>query len=401
MTSFTNKNEYECLSGLGINSDDAAEYSDWDAPAKPTLVTPEKVAREAEAKKADVKVIASKWLETTPLKTTKTTMLDYFPSLGAKSPKKVAREAEAKKADVKVIASKWLETTPLKTTKTTMLDDFPSLGTKSPKEKQKQKQTGPVGSKVNKMKKLVITGKTYSEQKHEERRGGVAHNVGAERRTSAFEVLADKECLNDKLTKTQMCNSVGRGNGKCWHRNCRYAHNIDELRLSECLFGDKCRLMHTPGGRYNKKCIHKHPQESRDEYMIRTGNVSKSKTKVSDTELHIRETRRVVKAMETPANENIWKTLPVDSEDEIEIILEKPKPREIKPLYQLPKFSAEQLARMKTDETEIEIEAPKMVPQVVAPKMEETVLRVPKELAMQAMELAMKSGRTNIRVEIV
>jgi hypothetical protein len=32
---------------------------------------------------------------------------------------------------------------------------------------------------------------------------------------------------------------------------------------------------------------------------------------------------------------------------------------------------------------------------------EETVIRVPKEFVIQAMELAMKSGKTNIRVEIV
>ena len=35
------------------------------------------------------------------------------------------------------------------------------------------------------------------------------------------------------------------------------------------------------------------------------------------------------------------------------------------------------------------------------PKEEETVLRVPKEMFLQAMEIAMKSGKTNIRVEII
>ena len=37
----------------------------------------------------------------------------------------------------------------------------------------------------------------------------------------------------------------------------------------------------------------------------------------------------------------------------------------------------------------------------VPPKEEETVLRVPKEMFIQAMEMAMKSGKTNIRVEII
>ena len=35
------------------------------------------------------------------------------------------------------------------------------------------------------------------------------------------------------------------------------------------------------------------------------------------------------------------------------------------------------------------------------PQSEETVLRVPKEMFMQAMEMAMASGKKNIRVEIV
>ena len=42
-------------------------------------------------------------------------------------------------------------------------------------------------------------------------------------------------------------------------------------------------------------------------------------------------------------------------------------------------------------------------PEPVKPKAEEgeVVLRVPKEMFLQAMEMAMKSGKTNIRVEII
>jgi hypothetical protein len=40
-------------------------------------------------------------------------------------------------------------------------------------------------------------------------------------------------------------------------------------------------------------------------------------------------------------------------------------------------------------------------PTPVVLTQEETVIRVPKELVIQAMELAMKSGKINIRVEII
>jgi hypothetical protein len=43
--------------------------------------------------------------------------------------------------------------------------------------------------------------------------------------------------------------------------------------------------------------------------------------------------------------------------------------------------------------------APEPTPVVLS--QEETVIRVPKEFVIQAMELAMKSGKTNIRVEII
>ena len=41
------------------------------------------------------------------------------------------------------------------------------------------------------------------------------------------------------------------------------------------------------------------------------------------------------------------------------------------------------------------------VPEVPVEKKKEVVLRVPRELVMQALELAIKSGNTSIRVEVV
>jgi len=50
------------------------------------------------------------------------------------------------------------------------------------------------------------------------------------------------------------------------------------------------------------------------------------------------------------------------------------------------------------------VHPPSATPPPVVPKPvveEETVVRVPKEMFLQAMEMAVKSGKTNIRVEII
>ena len=50
----------------------------------------------------------------------------------------------------------------------------------------------------------------------------------------------------------------------CTHPKCTFAHTQDQYRFSSCHFGDSC---------FNAKttCRYKHPTETREEYMKRTG----------------------------------------------------------------------------------------------------------------------------------
>lgn len=178
-------------------------------------------------------------------------------------------------------------------------------------------------------------------------------------RSAAFELLANKDSLDDKLNKTQMCNSVGKS--KCHHKNCRFAHSLDELKFSNCLFGDRCRFIVVHPNGYvensgNKKCVHKHPCENNDDFIVRTGL----------------DRYKVVESVEQ-------KPAVVEQKKNVSWVDKTLVKAVVKPL--------EVVAQKKID--------------VALVSSSETILRVPKNLAVQAIELAMKSGVTNIRLEII
>lgn len=177
------------------------------------------------------------------------------------------------------------------------------------------------------------------------------NNEIVENRSAAFELLANKDSLDDKLNKTQMCNSVGKS--KCHHKNCRFAHSLDELKFSNCLFGDRCRfILVNPNGYAenigNKKCVHKHPCENENDFITRTGLERYKAVEPVETSTAIVVQKK---------NDNwVDKSVVKDGVEPLEVVVHK--------------------------------------------KLE-TILRVPQNLAIQSIELAMKSGVTNIRLEII
>ena len=90
-------------------------------------------------------------------------------------------------------------------------------------------------------------------------------------RNKAFDILKDKTKIDMKLNKTKMClygNDCPRG------VYCRFAHSKDELKSSSCLFGDKCKYVKYNGENIEnisktKICIHKHPNESEENFINR------------------------------------------------------------------------------------------------------------------------------------
>jgi len=144
---------------------------------------------------------------------------------------------------------------------------------------------------------------------------------------------------------TRMCRSVG-SNEPCMHgNNCRFAHDTSELVFLYCSFGLGCRNVdRQSSGVYKNKagktCNHMHPAETKASVCNRAGITYVVPKDMPSTSSTAHQTKTLCNSVKTDK--------PCSSSHE-----------------------------------------------------EEILIRVPKELALQAMEIAMKSGKTNIRIEIV
>jgi len=287
-------------------------------------------------------------------------------------------------------------------------DEFPTLDAtfkqknhkKHPDYRPNELRQGFPSGRMVKGKKLIVTGVSYGEERrrhyqhyqhYQQENYQYEKTVEAER-TKAFEVLADKDGLEKKLTKTRMCNSVGKG--KCHHGvQCRFAHSLDELKISTCFFGDRCRFIKVVQSKVvnsgRKNCEHKHPQESEDEFYTRTG-LDRFKPKM-DFKAGVEKEK--VLGSGYAQKTNLF-TPPK------RIVLDIPSPA--KPSVDKP--SVDKIVTKESNETaklhtqQIALAAPTVT---ATSEPEETVLRVPRELAMQAMELLIASGNSRIRVEII
>lgn len=76
----------------------------------------------------------------------------------------------------------------------------------------------------------------------------------------------NKRILQKHLKKTKMC----REGSNCSRKICNFAHSTQELRPSMCIWGEKCALIN----RKTNPCIHLHPKESREDFLIRTGLIT-------------------------------------------------------------------------------------------------------------------------------
>ena len=191
------------------------------------------------------------------------------------------------------------------------------------------------------------------------------------RKRTGIEVLADKDKIRQQLKRTKMCMSVSNGT-TCPHGvNCRFAHSPDELSISDCFFGSRCKFVCCRNGVFsntgNKPCQHRHPGETEDNYFKRTGL----------PDFRPKKAVPVKPEMSTENFPTLSKSTPVQAPS-----------KWLKP----PSIIAQKT--LPPSEEEIQKSA-------LPPSEEETVIRVPKELAIQAMELAIASGKKLIRVEIV
>jgi hypothetical protein len=181
--------------------------------------------------------------------------------------------------------------------------------------------------------------------------------------------------------KTTMCKSVAEKKECPYGTHCNFAHNLDELRLTSCMFGERC---HFVSWNYNtekyensgvKQCVFLHPEESKMNYGMRLGlqcgvceEEPKEETKVEPP----------ISLPLAPIPPNAW---------ELHAISQTSLETESKPVRETESKPVRETESKPVRETEMTCQ-------------EETVLRVPAELALQAMEIALNAGKSNIRIEI-
>jgi hypothetical protein len=256
--------------------------------------------------------------------------------------------------------------------------------------------------------------------------------------------LRDKYVNNatelDANLKTRMCKSI-EGGFPCSHgEKCRFAHSLEELVTRNCIFKDNCRFVKFKNGKLvnneSNICMNKHPHENQDEFMERTGLV-KYKTISAKQEVDIksfacdRQTNyswaAAIKSSRAPSQDTfVFSTPPVPiggfTCDSTTPSLTPPVPiggftcdsttPSLTPPVPIGGFTCDSTMPSLTPPFPIHgftcaaitsgssVSVPSSYFGCV-PTEKEIVLQVPKEFAMQALELALNTGNRCIRVEVI
>ena len=244
--------------------------------------------------------------------------------------------------------------------------------------------------------KLVVPIKTYKDELEDKYRQNERCHDDDQRhcqRAEAYNALSDKTKLGANLAKTRMCNSVEK-NETCRHGGaCRFAHSLEELVTRTCFFKTDCHFVRFENGKLVNNgrdiCRNKHPDESQNEFIERVG-LSHYKTR---EHVPSRVPTRVPTRVDPPKVVTLEKSMHACDR------------------YTTTTSSwASTLKASLNLPTSCPLEPPLVAPVVEKSFLEvpslpfekkEVVLRVPRELVMQALELAIKSGNTSIRVEVV
>ena len=239
-------------------------------------------------------------------------------------------------------------------------------------------------------------------------------------REKAFEKLADAQGEGGKsLSRTKMCLSVTKG-VPCRHGDrCRFAHSQEELQVAKCFFGCNCRFVRqtnqgwwmNAGG--DKKCTFIHQGESKENYVKRVGIAtgSRDSTPLATPKQSRAPSPALVPVVSQLPKTSVWAKLPEPKCEEIveEEVAKPPTPVSKKKdqlcdsvLKGVPCRHGDRCRFSHTTSTPVlKEEVKEEVKEEIKEEVEETVLRVPAALAMQAMEMALKTGMKNVRVEIV
>lgn len=205
-----------------------------------------------------------------------------------------------------------------------------------------------------------------------------------------------KVVKKDRPFRIRPCQSI-EDNAKCPHgKKCCFAHSVEELRISPCKFDAKCKNK-------NRLCEFSHGSETAQDVATRCGWFRVIPSQVSATHHH----------HQIPHNPSQSHTPPQAPPS-----LPPYHPHFQQSLYAHPatvvnqqyiprqtsKFAQFMSSPLQPQQPPPPPPPPQMSSQFFShfeAPTEETVIRVPKELAEMAMRLALEKGKTNLRVEII
>ena len=250
--------------------------------------------------------------------------------------------------------------------------------------KQESKNISQISTKKTPIK-IMLGHRSYKYELREKE--AYCYQENGDQSTSAYNILADKEKLASSLIKSRMCSSVDKNEVCQRGDNCNFAHSLDELKISNCLFEQRCRFVRMSNGKLinngEKVCSHKHPHETDETFMIRTGLDRYKRAQQSVAQA------QVVQAQVAPPRlpqQSFWQPPPPPFPQQS--FWQPPPP----PQPSVEQKTVEQQCR--TDKVDETLACATTADQIL-------VIRVPKELANQALEIAMNSGKTRIQIEII
>lgn len=87
-----------------------------------------------------------------------------------------------------------------------------------------------------------------------------------EERKEAFDLLKDVDNLKTSLVKSTFCRSVTNKGFTCkYGKDCKFAHTVEELVPSLCVFKSSCKYIHDK----TRPCPHLHPKEDKQSFLKR------------------------------------------------------------------------------------------------------------------------------------
>ena len=129
---------------------------------------------------------------------------------------------------------------------------------------------------------------------------------------------------------TRMCNSIIDNTSCDSGDECTYAHTFEQLKTSNCMFGDSCHHVVKTDGNYSnaeqsdKKCYYLHPEETRENFKKRIIEKKRhAENNIDTTKIKKIKIEKVVKVEEVKVEE-------VKVEEVEEVKVEEVKVEEVK-----------------------------------------------------------------------